>query len=149
MGKKSERPYAVAQVDHHHAITMRQLVAPVEWCRSGTGSEAASVNPNHHRSFGIRGLRRRPKVQIEAVFAYWLRRHSRQRRPVLHTLWLILARLEHAAPVRHGLRCLPSQRTHRRCGKWNALVGNYITLAHAAHHTTVGYRMGRIELPGA
>jgi hypothetical protein len=52
MDQKSEWPHAVAEVDHDHAMMMRQLIAPVEGCRSGPGSAGIVGNGGISQSAG-------------------------------------------------------------------------------------------------
>lgn len=134
MREKSERANPVAQVDDDNSILTGKLIAPIEGRRGGAGSEPTSINKDHHGSLSLRIYRRRPYVQIKAVFTYRLRRHGWEWRPVLHALRFVLVGVENTAPMRHVLRRSPSEETNWRCCEGYALVDSDVAFADTAYN---------------
>ena len=112
--KKSKYPQPVIHAHNHHAL-VRQHFAVLPRLRSRPRLETAAINPHHHRQLRVRLRRRRPHIQIKAIFARPCIAipHIFERIP-LHAAVAKLRRLPHALPIRRRLRLLPSHRAHRR-----------------------------------
>ena len=75
------------------------------------------MDPDHHRTPFVRGFRRRPDVQVQAIFAHWLGSGAidgslgiRQ----LHTSGAEVIGLANAIPVGRSLGSAPAQLADRR-----------------------------------
>jgi hypothetical protein len=125
MIEKPENSDAVIECDHDKTLAS-QSFAIVNRYSGGALTEAASVNVNENRPFLAGGLRRRPDVKVQAVFANLVVRHELVG-PRLSLLndGLDAAGTEpvgfqHARPWSGRLRSYPPQVANGRSRKWDS-----------------------------
>ena len=123
--QEAECAEAVVHRHHHHVAGPRQMFAVDARLGAGADGVPAAVNPHQHRPrAGIR--RRRPDVQIEAVFADFMGGDANELADVagdggLHRARPELQSVAHARPRRRRRRRPPAQVANWRLRKRNAL----------------------------
>ncbi len=118
--EKSETAETIIEADEDNAV-LREMRAVIDGRRGTAIDEAAAVNPDHDRQL-LRGIRRTPDVQIEAILAgRRAQRRSILRERLLHAVMGVGFRLAHARPGGSRLRRRPAQLADRRRGIGNAL----------------------------
>jgi hypothetical protein len=83
----------------------------------------------------VRGLRRRPDVEVETILTHLRWRLARHGHPYLHTRRGKGIRLRRASPRCDLYRRVPTQVAHRRGGEWDALVDTQPACAHPGYCT--------------
>jgi hypothetical protein len=121
MREEAERAEPVRHA-HEDDTLLRELRAVVQRDARLSAEESAAVNQTITGSCVAGGFRRRPHVEVQAVFAH-LRRPAEEAREhrVLHARRPELRGVLDARPRLHGLRRLPSQRADGRRRERDAL----------------------------
>ena len=88
MREESENIQAIVDGDQNHALR-RQPLAIDKFRAAVADLKGATVNPDHHRQLRACGFRRRPHIQVQAVFA-------RGRMPPVESALRDLAAILHA-----------------------------------------------------
>jgi len=130
MSKKSERPESISDGNDDDAAFC-QAVAPVQRHRCRSVNVTAAVNPHDNRQTLARCLRRRPNIQVQAIFACDRRLFPRHGNASLHARWRERNSLSRSLPRRHRLRLTPAQLTERWSGERYPQVSSDSILRYA------------------
>ena len=97
-------------------------VAPIQRHRGRPVDVSAAVYPSNYRQVLVRGLGRRPDVEVQAIFAHCRRRFAGHGDSNLHACRGKCICLPCASPGRWMYRRPPTQVGHRRSREWDSFV---------------------------
>src|ERR1039457_4863122 len=121
MRHEPNRSQAISDTDQHHSLSSQDL-STVGRNGGGPGVEPATINPDKDRDMSRGGFRRRPDIQIEAVFAHCRSCLTRRRKTALYALRRKFVAFPPPFPTRRGLRSPPTQVADWRCCKGHAAI---------------------------